>query len=351
MTKSFLLALSLAGLSFLLVACGGGGESDEETQKLVIKQLNHDVRTPANITVAFKVETNKGEPVPGLQTGDFSNDGTENDNFEIWENGSKISQDESLAKIDPDTGDFDYYIYLLLDLSQSILNNSLEETKEGAVTLVEDLFSKGFRTDNLKIKIGYFDGSQDIKVIQGFSNDKELLIDEINKISEDTSNDPSTNLYGSVINAITELNTTITDSQNAEEKYIVAGSLVVFTDGTDQAARNTFAEAQKAVSSAHANAKIFTIGLGGEVNEDILDAIGKDGYKQSDDAAGLSATFGEIADLIVKETESYYVLRYCTPKRAGTNNQLKLIAKKDGLQGETTLTFSAENFGSGCIIE
>ena len=350
MVKNVFCAVALIAAFSLLSACGGGSSSDDKP-RLVIKQINHDVKTPANVTVAFKVENSNGDPVPGLQTGDFTNAGEENANFEIWENGSRISQDESFAKIDPDTGDFDYYVYLLLDLSKSILNNSLEETKLGATTLVEDLFSKGFRRDNLTIKIGYFDGSNEIRIIQDFSNDKDALISSIEEITKDTSSDPSTNLYGAVVDAITELDTTIENNQKTEEKYIVAGSLVIFTDGTDQANRVSLADTLKAVKSSRPNNKIFTIGLGGETNEDILNQIGKDGFRQSEDAQRLSEIFGEIASLIVQETESYYVLRYCTPKRAGEANELKLVAKKENLIGETTLIFNAENFTSGCVIE
>ncbi len=336
----------------MLMACGGGGGLPEESDNtLSIKQLDHDVRTPSNITVAFKVETANGEPVAGLQTGDFNSVGAENNNFEIWENDRKISQDESTAKIDPDSGDFDYYVYMLLDLSQSILNNSLDQTKLGAKTLVENLFAKGFRANSLKVKIAFFDGSDAVQVIQNFTNDASILQEKIDEISTDISNDPSTNLYGAVIKGVEELNSTIVESQISEEKYIVAGSLILFTDGTDQASRNTYNQALDAVNNANSNAKIFAIGLGGETDEDVLQRIGKDGYKKAEDAADLADTFGQIADLIVQETDSYYVLRYCSPKRGGANNSLKLVAKRDGLIGEMLLQFNAENFVSGCFVE
>lgn len=344
------LLVMLFVMTVLISGCGGGGSSEEQ-DRLVVRQLNYEVKAPANVTVAFKVETNAGIPVAGLDTGDFTTAGAENVNFEIWENKNKISQDESFAKIDPDSGDFDYYVYLLLDLSQSILNNSLEETRLGALTLVEDLYSKGFRTDNLKVKVAFFDGSDAVQVIQGFTSDKDTLIAEINKIDEDTSNDPSTNLYGAVVQAVDELNTTIQTSQDNEEKYIVAGSLVVFTDGTDQANRTSKSEAIAAVNNANNNAKIFTIGLGGETNEAVLDEIGKSGYKKAENAESLVETFSEIANLITQETESFYILRYCSPKRGGATNTLTLKVQKDGLVGETSLVFNADDFVSGCVIE
>ncbi|MDX1811916.1 MAG: VWA domain-containing protein, partial [Gammaproteobacteria bacterium] len=256
MKKSVLIVVLMLGVVGLLTACGGGSDSDSSTaapKTLVIKTLNPADKIadyPSNITVAFKVETSDGQPVAGLQTGDYNANGMENQNFEIWEDGNKISQDESQAKIDPDTGDFDYYVYLLLDLSQSILSNSLEETKQGAATLVENLFSQGFRRDNLRIKIAFFDGNSAVHIIQDFSNDKETLLAEINNIDSTISSDGSTNLYGAVISAVKELNTTLQDSQSDQAKYIAAGSLVVFTDGTDQANRRSFTEVLNTIKTA-----------------------------------------------------------------------------------------------------
>lgn len=350
--KYFFRILAVITSIFLMVSCGGGeGPSLPDSDQLVVKQISHNIAIPSNITLAFKVEKSNGEPVSGLQTGDLNADGTENLNFEIWENNYKISQDEATARINPDSGDFEYFVFILLDLSASILNSGLEETKAGVSSLIESLFSKGFQNESLNIKLGFFDGSSTIQVIQAFTNDKTLLLQKIDDITSDISHDPSTNLYGATIQGIEELNNTIQDSENSEEKFIVAGSLVLFTDGTDQAARNTFTQAKEAISNAHQNAKIFTIGLGNEIDESVLKTIGRDGYKKAEEAEDLSDTFVELADLITQETESYYVLRYCSPKRGGTSNSLKLIVKKDGLQGETSLNFNAEDFVSGCVIE
>ena len=60
-----------------------------------------------------------------------------------------------------------------------------------------------------------------------------------------------------------------------EELPLRFGTLVVFTDGTDRAARVPQQEMLDAVNNS--NYSVFAIGLGAEIDEEELDGIGRDG--------------------------------------------------------------------------
>jgi uncharacterized protein YegL len=124
---------------------------------------------------------------------------------------------------------------------------------------------------------------------------------------------------------------------------------VVFTDGTDQAARRTLDEALKAVNSVDQNTSVYTIGLGNEIDENVLEKIGKDGYFQADDMNELIQTFEEVANTIVADLNSHYMLEYCSPKRKGLH-ELKIVIYREGKGCSLTTCFCADNFTGGCKV-
>ena len=99
---------------------------------------------------------------------------------------------------------------------------------------------------------------------------------------------------------------------------------------------------------------MFTIGLGGEVDERVLQGLGKDGYWPVAKADQLDAAFVEIAGRVAGLANRFYVLEYCSPKRSGTHT-LKVVATidtaRDGtLVGSLSGQFDATGFSSGCEL-
>ena len=151
--------------------------------------------------------------------------------------------------------------------------------------------------------------------------------------------DTSTNLNGAIVDGITLLDETFLES----DALVFHGSLVVFTDGTDQAA---FVDDESAVSLVtETNHDIFTIGLGGEVDETHLENIGKDGNFMADSTAELLAAFEAISAKILLSSQNFYVIGYCSPKRSGTH---KITLEVDGYEGILQAEFDASEFVLGC---
>ena len=160
--------------------------------------------------------------------------------------------------------------------------------------------------------------------------------------------DDSTNLNGALVSTLSLLQAQLSASDVAWKD----GAVVLFTDGTDQAARVSSATAQQAVLSSSQH--VFTVGLGGEVDERALQGLGKDGYWPVARAEQLDAAFVEIAGRVARLANRFYVLEYCSPKRNGTHT-LKVVATidspKDGvLTGSLTGQFDATGFSSGCEL-
>jgi hypothetical protein len=97
--------------------------------------------------------------------------------------------------------------------------------------------------------------------------------------------------------------------------------------------------------SPHAS---YTIGLGGEVDTTHLEALGKSGSYISANINELGAAFEESATEVLRTSQNYYVVGYCSPKRAGTH-QLQLSVT--GFNGVMNAEFDASDFETGCDAE
>ena len=130
---------------------------------------------------------------------------------------------------------------------------------------------------------------------------------------------------------------------------ISAVSVVIFTDGTDQAARYTKASAFEAVNTANEKISLYTIGLGSEIDQTVLTTIGMSSSAFADNTSQLTQKFGEIAQSVFNQANSFYLFEYCSPKRNGTND-LKIEVKKGSVFGSVTINFNAEGFTGGCTL-
>lgn len=335
---------TLVFASTLLMACGGSGFTGSgsgpgASGDLVLTELSQSAAQPAVVAVTFKVQTRLGEPVANLAI----------DNFTIEENGDRISVFEAQPSIDKDPEDFVYNTLLLLDLSGSVLASSFETLKEATAAFIDaSIDDTDPDAQNFHIKLAYFDGRQNIIELTEYTSSKQTLNAALDALTSDVSQDSSTNLYGAVVEGVDDLDIVV-EASNVDG-VVSAGSLVIFTDGNDQAARITQQTAQEAVDTASNNLSIFTIGLQGEVDLNVLAQLGRDGTSFADDISGLVAAFDEIATRISNQANSIYVFRYCSPKRSGEDNQLTLRATREGESGELTTEFSAVGFTGGCVL-
>lgn len=272
--------------------------------QLSIKFINHDLATPeARYSLLFKADFDN-QPLTDLTTGDIV----------VRDNG-EIIQYESDNQLIPDTKSFAFNVLLLADMSESITDaNALPKVKLGMKSFVDAIIpDNSISAGETKIAIYYFDGDPGIKKIQDFSSDKNSLLQTIDNIDSSLTEDNSTNLYG----AFRDGAKLILETVNNSDKLADLGALVVFTDGTDLANLESKANAQTDVNNLDTRISVFSIGLGDDIDENILGELGKNGFFFSEDIDQLTPTFQQIGVRLNNEVNSYYKMEYCSPRRAG----------------------------------
>ena len=317
--------------------CLGFGDNE-----LLLSIQNQSTSLPGKISILFRVTDTNGNPISGLTA----------DQFTIYEQGrnddcfNTISSSESLARISPNSQIFNNNTLLVLDLSNSVLQSSLEELKVAASSFVENVIPSP-ETDSFQMAIYWFDGEDELHLLNPLTSSAEELVASINGITEDISNDPSTDLYGAVIKA-TDIAEDLVEG-NSQDTVVRAASVVLFTDGTDQASRFSEESALRAVNDANSNISFFTIGLGAEIDTDILGQIGRTASVFASNTEELETTFNQISQRVSEQANSFYLFEYCTPKRDGSGeNNLVIQLTDGGLQGAVQTRFSADGFTGGC---
>ena len=317
--------------------CLGFGDNE-----LLLSIQNQSTSLPGKVSILFRVTDTNGNPISGLTA----------DQFTIYEQGrnddcfNTISSSESLARISPNSQIFNNNTLLVLDLSNSVLQSSLEELKVAASSFVENVIPSP-ETDSFQMAIYWFDGEDELHLLNPLTSSAEELVASINGITEDISNDPSTDLYGAVIKA-TDIAEDLVEG-NSQDTVVRAASVVLFTDGTDQASRFSEESALRAVNDANSNISFFTIGLGAEIDTDILGQIGRTASVFASNTEELETTFNQISQRVSEQANSFYLFEYCTPKRDGSGeNNLVIQLTDGGLQGAVQTRFSADGFTGGC---
>ena len=297
---------------------------------------------PGKVSVLIRASSIDGTPVSGLEAEDFSlfEQGQNDDCF------NPISPSESFARISPNTQIFSNNTLLVLDLSNSVLEGSLEELKTAASSFLDRVLPLE-ESGAEQMAIYWFDGEDRLHLLQEATSSKEELTAAIQSIQPGISQDPSTDLYGAVIKS-TEIAEELIAS-NLQQSFVTAASIVLFTDGTDQASRYTEETALRYVNQADPNISFYTIGLGAEIETDVLMAIGKTFSVIAQEKEELEATFSAISDRVSEAANSFYLLEYCSPKRDGSGfNNLVIQLQLENGQGAVQTRFDAKNFSGGC---
>lgn len=279
----------------------------------------------------FKVQ-NGHEPVGGLTA----------ESFKIYEDGDLVSQYESKQTIlNPEVA-ASHFTLLLVDMSGSI-------TDSGAVDTLVDAAS-GFAEriegeKQQKVAVYAFSGEEHLHPIVPFTTAGGAKA-AVKSLAGYKPADPSTNLNGAIIEGLSELDKALQAAPNP----LRFGTLVVFTDGSDRARRVKWDDVQKALDKTPF--EVFAIGLGAELQDAQLAAIGKDGTAKAADKASVVKAFDDIATRIEAQTKAYYLLSYCSPARAG-KHELTIeahakLANGDEASGHLSDNFDATGFAVGC---
>lgn len=313
-----------------------------ENQDIHIKIKDSFVNPPAKVSFLLQLSKANGSPMESVSPNDFS----------VFEKGRnddcprRISNLESNAQIAPKSQLFRYNTLLILDLSGSVIGGSLAELKDAALSFIDNVMPDS-SNNSYRTGVWWFDGEDQLHQLTNFTSEKKVLRSAIASVDSEISNDPSTDLYGAIIKS----SILAQDSLDAVARngIISASSIVLFTDGTDQAARYGKQEALTQVSNSDASISYFTIGLGEEIDESILRTVGHNGSFFVDDKSELEETFLQTAELVRARANSYYLFEYCSPKRDGSGvNDLVIVVEQDTLEGFVYSKFDATGFSSGC---
>jgi Mg-chelatase subunit ChlD len=302
-------------LVFLVTACGGSAG-------LRLEMLDASKQRPSNVAVYFTVDTDDGQPVPGLQA----------ESFRIYEDGDLVSVFESKQTIlNPEVA-AEHVTLLLVDMSGSVAESGDVPAIVSAATSFSERVGK-----YQKVGIYAFDGRKDIVRVTDFTPRGSSVASGAERLESFDTKDPSTNLNGAVIEALEVLDRELRGS-SAPLRF---GTLVVFTDGTDRAARVTKDDLDVALDGSEH--EIVVIGVGAEIDESELGAIGRSGVIVTKDRAQIADAFEQAAAKIEAMSQRYYLLGYCSPARAGVHE-----VTYEGKTGSLTYEFDATGFKPDC---
>ena len=334
-------------LSIFMLTTSCGSDDNSNCQKFDSGPFNLDVydesvTLPGQVSLFFKAQTKAGQPLAGLTADDFL----------IFEKGrndecfNQISTFESNARVSLNSQVFGTATMLVLDLSGSVIQGSLIELKQAATGFIKQIMPV---TPNPSYTMGiwWFDGQDKLHQLSNLISDRNELVDIISNLNQSMTSDPSTDLYGAVIKSSVIADNVI--AQITTDQVIGTTSVVIFTDGTDQAARHTKEDAINSVKNADKNISFYSIGLGNEIDKNVLSAIGKTAAIIADNKGDLEAKFIEASMLVFEEANSYYLFEYCSPKRDGSGvSELVIQLNHMGGVGSVFSSFDATGFEAGC---
>ncbi len=265
-----------------------------ETRDFYLEAYNVNTSPPSYVNVFFQVasrENNQG--VSDLTTEDFR----------VLENGELISRYESNLQIGKsDDVQYALKVVLMLDNSFSVGNN-LSQIKSSAINMIDQASGPQL--------FAVYSFSEYPSLIQDFTTNKEALRNAIRSIPLGA---PTTDFYGAVIEG----------ASHYEDIYSVTrieqGFLVIMTDGRDTQFSHTLDEAREAIE----NKNVYTIGVGPEIDVDVLEMIGTKGFYYINDFTDLELTFEEILHDLELYSNSFYWLHYLSPTRGYREHTLDI---------------------------
>jgi VWFA-related protein len=310
-----------SAIALSIAACGGSG--------LKLTRIDSSHQRPSNVAVYFTVETDDGEPVAGLTA----------DAFRIYEDGNLVSVHESKQTIlNPEVAAAHHAI-LLVDMSGSVTESDDVPTIVAASTAFADRIGKYQR-----MAVYAFDGRPQLTKLADFTGDSGQLATGIARLDSFEPKDPSTNLNGAVLEA-----TKILDRQMRRAREpLVFGTLIVFSDGSDRAARVSRQDLHAALDEFPHD--IYVIGVGEEIDEDELTAIGRSGAILTKNRAEITSAFEQMAARVEAASRRYYLLGYCSPARHGAH-EVTIEANANGRSGSLRYDFDARGFTAPCDPE
>jgi len=286
----------------------------------VMKLYSIETSAPSYVNVLYQVQDIYLQGVTNLTKSDFI----------VYENDQLISSSESAVQIiKREQTSYIYKVVLMLDNSTSLSPN-LAQLRTAAASFVSKVLAIG------QIQIAIYKFSEEPELLIDFTDNELALVSAIQSLGIGMN---TTNLYGAVVTGASRW----TDSYSLDGS--VEGSLVLFTDGSDTQGSHTLDQALAALFDK----RCYTIGLGNDIEPEILQQIGNSGFYSTNTVTNLTSKFLEVEISLGKISNSFYQLRYLSPKRGNFDHNLKLFIRDNQYQGSQsyiTGTFNSADFYS-----
>jgi len=277
--------------------------------------IDHSISTqlPNFVNILFQVIDLNGVGIDNLTTSDFT----------LLEDNQVISPSESNMQIRKrQQNPYTLQTVLVLDNSTS-LSGDIGQIRAAALGFVNNMISQQ--------EVAVYEFSARTILLQDFTSDKSKLTAAINSYALGA---PSTNLYGAVVNAALKMQDVFSANQ------INQSSMVLFTDGVDTQGSTTLSEAINAISGK----RVYTVGLGPEIDQDVLQQLGNSGFYPIANANQLSGVFSQILTELDKSANSFYWLNYSSPKEGNFDHLLQLSLNNNPYPSVINGKFSSFGF-------
>ena len=277
--------------------------------------IDHSISTqlPNFVNILFQVVDLNGVGIDNLTTSDFT----------LLEDNQVISPSESNMKIQKrQQNPYTLQTVLVLDNSTS-LTGQISQIKSAALDFVNNMIAQQ--------EVAVYEFSARTILLQDFTSDKTKLTAAINSYALGA---PSTDLYGAVVEGASKMQDVISAQQ------INQSSMILFTDGVDTQGSTTLSEALNAISGK----RVYTVGLGKEIDQDILQQLGNSGFYPIANTGQLSGAFSKILTELDKYANSFYWLNYSSPKEGNFDHVLQLSLNNNPYPSAINGTFSSFGF-------
>ncbi len=291
--------------------------------------LNETVAAPPGEVNAFLSVRDGTKPVAHLSR----------DNFEIYENGVRLSNEEIGLRLLPRDEVSDGFTVLLLDLSGSPSQMELTRIARGAAQFVEKV------STTQPVAVVAFDGSERAREVARFARVDAPVKRAVPALGSFLSGDTSRDLNSAFIAAVQG----VTEQLEQSPKEAKFGTVVTLARGQDLAGRKTDNDVRSAVTVS--GFEFYSISPLG-VKVPTRQAVGKTAHFTYDTLDTLPMRLADLGQRVRASWFAHYLISYCSPARAG-ERRLKIKVRFEGegggkKSGSALSQFDASSFSGGC---
>lgn len=280
-----------------------------------------------DVALYIDVADAQGQPVLDLASS----------NFRIYEDGQLVSSAEAQQTLADRELAAQHFTLLLIERSSSgVMSDQVGLIRASEVWLAQ------IQPDQ-RVAVYAFDGGKTLRPILPFQREQRDPRQALASLQSMEARDPATNLHGAVLSGLAELGRAIRGS-HAPLRY---GTLVVLTDGVDRANRISQRQMLDAVEAAPY--RVFTLGVGRELDDSVLSRLGKTGYIRVEESSAVATAFRELAELITRASHRQYLLRYCSPARGG-HHHLSVEVDAPAGRGQLDYQLDASKLQTPCDL-